>query len=191
MRTVTLGMNVSLDGYVATDDGGLDWVFPNFSPELMASTQQVLGGLDTVLMGRKNYEGQAESWANADGPIAEVMNGVQKVVFSKTLERASWVNSTLATAAPEDEIPRLKALPGGPIGASGGAAFAQYLSSHGLIDEYRLTVHPVVLGSGLPLFTTRIAFDLVDAVEYPNGVTVRTLRPKAGDAAGETRASGA
>ena len=178
MRNVTLGMNVSLDGYVATDDGGLDWVFPNFSPELMASTQQLLGGLDTVLMGRKNYAGQAETWANAEGPIAEVMNSVHKVVFSTTLTQAEWSNATLATAAPEEEIPRLKSLPGGPIGASGGAKFAQYLSSHGLVDEYRLTVHPVVLGSGLPLFTTRIAFDLVDSVDYPNGVVVRTLRPK-------------
>ena len=90
MRTVTLGMNVSLDGYVATDDGGLDWVFPNFSPELMASTQQLLGGLETMLMGRKNYEGQAETWANAEGPIAEVMNSVHKVVFSTTLTQAEW-----------------------------------------------------------------------------------------------------
>ncbi|MGH3703357.1 MAG: dihydrofolate reductase family protein [Agromyces sp.] len=178
MRNVTLGMNVSLDGYVATDDGGLDWVFPNFSPELMASTQQLLGGLDTILMGRKNFEGQAATWAGADDPIAAVMNSVNKVVFSTTLETAEWSNSTVATRSPEEEIAELKQADGGPIGASGGAQFAQYLSSHGLIDEYRLTVHPVVLGSGLPLFTTRIAFDVVDSVDYPNGVVVRTLRPK-------------
>jgi dihydrofolate reductase len=178
MRTVTLGMNVSLDGFVATDAGELDWVFPNFSPELMADTQKLLDGFGTILMGRKNYEGQAASWATAEGPIADVMNNVEKVVFSTTLSEVDWQNSRLATGTPEEEIARLKSLPGGPIGASGGATFAQYLSSHGLVDEYRLTIHPVVLGSGLPVFTERAAFDLVESVDYPNGVTVRKLRPK-------------
>ena len=178
MRTVTLGMNVSLDGFVATDAGELDWVFPNFSPELMADTQQLLDGFDTILMGRKNYEGQAASWASADGPLADVMNNVEKVVFSTTLTDVGWNNSRLATGTPEEEIARLKSLPGGPIGASGGAGFAQYLSSHGLVDEYRLTIHPIVLGSGLPVFTTRVGFDIVESTDYPHGVTVRKLRPK-------------
>ncbi|MGI9822921.1 dihydrofolate reductase family protein [Agromyces sp. Marseille-Q5079] len=178
MRSVALGMNVSLDGYVATTDGGLDWAFPNFSPELMAATQATLDGLDTILMGRKNYVGQAESWVGAEGPIAEVMNSVQKVVFSTTLASADWSNSTLASGTPEEEIARLKDVPGGPIGVSGGATLAQYVSSHGLVDEYRLTVHPVVLGSGLPLFTTRIAFDTVDSADFPNGVRVLKLRPR-------------
>lgn len=178
MRTVTLGMNVSLDGFVATDAGDLDWIFPNFSPELMADTQQLLEGFDTILMGRKNYEGQAVSWSTADGPLADVMNNVEKIVFSTTLGDVDWNNSRLATGTPEEEIARLKSLPGGPIGASGGALFAQYLSSHDLVDEYRLTVHPVVLGSGLPVFTTRIGFDLVDSTDYPHGVVVRKLRPK-------------
>src|SRR5918993_1402436 len=80
MRTVTLGMNVSLDGFVATEAGGLEWIFPNFSPELMADTQQLLEGFDTILMGRKNYEGQAASWSTAEGPLADVMNNVEKVV---------------------------------------------------------------------------------------------------------------
>ena len=178
MRTVTLGMNVSLDGFVATDGGDLDWVFPNFSPELEDATLTMLSGLDTILMGRKNYEGQAAVWPSAGGPLADVMNNVKKVVVSKTLTSVDWNNSTLATGTVEEEITRLKGLPGGPIGASGGAQFAQYLASRGLIDEYRLTIHPVALASGIPLFTSRIGLDVVDSADYPNGVTVRTLRPK-------------
>ena len=178
MRTVTLGMNVSLDGFVATEAGGLEWIFPNFSPELMADTQQLLEGFDTILMGRKNYEGQAASWSTAEGPLADVMNNVEKVVFSTTLDDVEWNNSRLATGTPEEEIARLKSRPGGPIGASGGALFAQYLSSHGLVDEYRLTIHPVVLGSGLKVFTTNIGFDIAESTDYPHGVTVRRLRPK-------------
>ena len=179
MRTVTLGMNISLDGYISAKDGDLDWAFANFSPELFAGTQKMLSGLDTILMGRKNYESQAATWPNAEGPLAEVMNNVKKLVFSTTLTTLEWSNATLATATPEDEIARLKSLPGGPIGVAGGAQFAEYLLARDLIDEFRLTTHPVVLGGGIRLFDSRTAFDIIESADYPNGVTVRRLRPKA------------
>jgi dihydrofolate reductase len=178
MRKLTLGMNVSLDGFVAGDGGDVNWIFPNFSPELMVDTQQLLAGFDAILMGRKNYEEMAASWPTADGPMADVMNSVEKVVFSTTLTTLEWNNSRISAAEPEEEIALLKSLPGGPIGASGGAQFAQYLSSHGLVDEYRLTIHPIMLGSGIPIFNSRIGFDIVESVDYPHGVTVRKLRPK-------------
>jgi dihydrofolate reductase len=180
MRTVTLGMNVSLDGFVATTDDSLDWVFPNFSPELMASTQVLLDGFGTIVMGRVNYDGQAATWPNAEGPLADTMNRVEKVVFSTTLQSVDWANARLATDPPEVEIPRLRAAEGGPIGASGGATFARYLTSHDLVDEYRLTVHPVVLGSGKPIFEDRLALEELESTPYPNGVVVRTFRPRRG-----------
>lgn len=179
MRTVTLGMNVSLDGYISSSGGDLDWAFANFSPELFAGTQKMLSTLDTILMGRRNYESQASTWPNAEGPLADVMNNVKKIVFSTTLKSLDWKNATLATAAPEDEIARLKSLPGGPIGVAGGAEFAEYLLARGLVDEFRLTIYPVVLGGGVRLFASRTAFDTIDSEDYPNGVTVRRLRPKA------------
>jgi dihydrofolate reductase len=178
MTTVTLGMNVSLDGYISAADDDLSWAFANFSPELLAATTELLGGLDTILMGRANYESQAASWPNAEGPLAAVMNNAKKIVFSTTLKTVDWKNATLATGTPEEEIARLKSLSGGPIGVAGGAGFASYLLERNLIDEFRLTIHPVVLGSGIPLFASRIAFDVVDAADFPNGVTVQTLRPK-------------
>jgi dihydrofolate reductase len=172
-------MNVSLDGYISATGGDLDWAFANFSPELFAGTQKMLSSLDTILMGRKNYESQAGTWPNAEGPLADVMNNVKKLVFSTTLKTLEWNNATLATGTPEDEIARLKALPGGPIGVAGGAQFAGYLLARGLVDEFRLTIHPVVLGGGIPIFTSRTAFDIIESDDYPNGVTVRRLRPKA------------
>jgi dihydrofolate reductase len=178
MRTLTLGMNVSLDGFVATPDDGLDWMFPQFSPELMADTQVLLAGFDAILMGRVNYEGQAATWPAAEGPLADIMNGVEKVVFSTTLSSVDWNNSRLATDSPEVEVARLKAMDGGPLGASGGARFARYLSSHGLVDEYRLTVHPVFLGSGKPIFAERTPLQRSSSTDYPNGVVVTTFRPK-------------
>jgi dihydrofolate reductase len=172
-------MNVSLDGYIGATGGDLNWAFANFSPELFAGTQKMLSSLDTILMGRKNYESQAATWPNESGPLADVMNSVKKIVFSTTLKTLDWNNATLATAAPEDEIARLKSISGGPIGVAGGAGFAEYLLARGLVDEFRLTTHPVVLGDGIRLFETRTAFDIIDSEDYPNGVTVRRLRPKA------------
>ena len=180
MRTVMLGMNVSLDGFVATPDDALDWVFPNFSPELMADTQTLLAGFDTILMGRASYESQAATWPDQQGPLADVMNGVDKLVFSTTLTDLTWQNARLATDSPETEIARLKAQDGGPIGVAGGATFARYLTEHDLVDEYRLTVHPVFLGAGKPIFEVRTALEPIAVGEYPNGVRVQTYRPKRG-----------
>jgi len=178
MRTLTLGMNVSLDGFVATTDDDLGWMFPNFSPELMADTETLLSGFGTILMGRVNYEGQAATWPTREGPLADIMNGVEKVVFSTTLQGTGWQNSRVFAGEPSDEIARLKALDGPTIGASGGATFARYLTSHDLVDEYRLTIHPVFLGSGKPIVGSRKALEPLTSTDYPNGVVVRTFRPR-------------
>lgn len=178
MREVVLGMNVSLDGYVATADGSVDWVFANFNDELSASTLGLLSSLDAILMGRVNYVEQAESWADARNPLADIMNSVEKVVFSHTLKTADWTNSRLAAGTPAEEIAHLKSQPGGTIGASGGARFAQHLIDNDLVDEYRLTMHPVVLGSGLRIFTRPITFELVESQTFATGVSVNSYRPR-------------
>ena len=172
MRNVVLGMQVSLDGYVATVDGRLDWAFANFDAELGASAMEALSQLDTVLLGRANYQEQAATWPNREGPMADLMNDLNKLVFSRTLEQVEWVNSRLATTSPAEEIARLKQQPGKTIGVAGGARFAQALSKEGLIDEYRLTIHPVVLGGGLPLFVAPLQLKHVSSRPLANGVVV-------------------
>ena len=177
MRKVTLGMQVSLDGYVATVDGGLDWAFASFDAELGASAIEALSQLDTVLLGRANYEEQAAAWPNREGPMADIMNAMHKIVFSKTLEKVEWVNSRRATGSPAEEIAQLKQQPGKDIGVAGGAKFAQSLSKQGLIDEYRLTIHPVALGSGMPLFAAPLKLKLVSSRPLSSGVVVATYQP--------------
>lgn len=172
MRKVTLGMQVSLDGYVATVDGRLDWAFANFDAEQGASAIETLSQLDTVLLGRANYEEQAAAWPNREGPMADIMNNLNKIVFSKTLKQVEWANSRLATGSPAEEIAQLKQQPGKTIGVAGGARFAQSLSKEGLIDEYCLTIHPVVLGSGMPLFVAPLQLKFVSSRPLASGVVV-------------------
>lgn len=170
MRKVVLGMNVSLDGYVATLDGNLDWAFANFDDELAASAIDSLSRIDTGLIGRNNYLEQAAAWPNRQGPMADLVTNMEKIIFSKTLDKLEWQNSRLATGTPAEEIARLKQQPGKDIGVAGGASFAQSLSRDCLIDEYRLTVHPVVLGKGLPLFAAPLKLKLVSSKAFASGV---------------------
>jgi dihydrofolate reductase len=152
MRKVRLGMNVSLDGFVAGPHGELDWIFRTMDPAQMESVTEFLHGVDTVLIGHVTYLEQAATWPNQSGELADLLNSHAKVVFSSRLETLAWNNSRLATGSPAEEVARLKQQPGKDIYVTGGATLAQSLSRLGLIDEYNLTIRPVVLGSGMPLF---------------------------------------
>lgn len=179
VRKVVLGMQVSLDGFVATVDGRLDWAFANFDDEYYAATLDQLRQLDTVLLGRVNYEGQAAHWPRETGTIAELMNQIQKVVFSSRQDTLEWTNARLATASPAGEIRRLRQTPGKHIGVSGGARFAQALSAQRLVDEYVLNIHPVALGGGLRLFADQTQLALVRSRALKSGVIVNHYRPGA------------
>lgn len=177
MRNVVLGMQTSLDGYVATVDGKLDWAFAHFDAELGAAAMEALSQLDTILLGSVNYTEQAAAWPHQQGPMADIMNNLNKIVFSSTLDHVDWANARLATGSPAEEIAQLKQQPGKDIGVAGGARLAQSLSREGLIDVYRLTVHPVVLGSGKPLFADLarpLNLKLVDEKRLTSGVLVLT-----------------
>lgn len=182
MRKVVLGMQVlgmqlSVDGYVATASGSVDRAFANFDDELNAPVFEVLSKLDVVLLGRANYEEQAATWPDSEGPLAEVMNKVDKIVFSHSPDTLDWSNSRLAEGSPAGEIAYLMTQPGNDIGVAGGARFAQSLSQEGLIDEYRVAIHPVVLGRGLPLFADLINRKLLSSKTFATGVVVNTYWP--------------
>ena len=104
------------------------------------------------MMGRVTYEQMAAFWPTAATAYAASMNELPKVVFSSILRHASWAPTRIARGPLDEEIAELKQEPGGEIVAHGGGAFVQALSVRGLIDIYRLIIHPVALGTGLPLF---------------------------------------
>lgn len=130
-------------------------------------------------MGRATYEEMAAFWPSADSTYAPVMNEIPKVVFSKTIKRAEWPESRIARGDLAAEIAGLKREPGGELVAYGGAALAQSLARLGLVDEYRLVLHPVALGHGLPLFKDLPAplhLHLIEARAFATGAAIHVYR---------------
>ncbi|MEP6852308.1 MAG: dihydrofolate reductase family protein [bacterium] len=180
MRLVALQMGISVDGYVA---GGPDDDYDPGPlaehPDVVARKMAWLHAAGTHIMGRVSYEAMASVWPTATGEYAAPMNDVPKVVFSRTLTRADWPTSRIASGDLAEEIHGLKAEPGGDIIAFGGYTFAQALSRAGLIDEYRLVTRPAALGSGEPMFkdlTTVLHLDLTECNAYPDGTVITVYR---------------
>ena len=207
-RKLVLKMSVSLDGFVAGPNGEFDWVFRSSSEESRASVVQTLRGADAHLMGSRSYYDMAAFWPFSDMVFAAPMNDIPKIVFSRSgieadrvtrslaeakarhAERQSvmptaavlqsWIEPTVARGDLAEEILRLKEQPGHYILAHGGARFAQSLVASGLVDEYRLAIHPVVLGQGQPLFSElRSAVDLrlISATTFSSGVMGAVYQP--------------
>jgi dihydrofolate reductase len=170
MRKLVLKMEVSLDGFVGTPSGDVDWIFSSIDDEVSEEIVDVLRQAGTHIMGRVTYEDMAAHWPASSEVFAPPMNEIPKVVFSRTLDEATWPESRIARGDLAAEVGRLKREPGKDILAHGGSGFAQSLSKLGLVDEYRLDVHPVVLGSGLPLFADPIRLKLLSAKTFATGL---------------------
>lgn len=155
MRKVILFNMVTLDGFFEGPNGEIDW--HKVDEEFNQFAIDQLNSVDVLLFGRVTYELMASYWptpaATADDPIvAEKMNTMSKIVFSRTLEKAEWQNTRLAKENVVEEITRLKQQPGQDLIIFGSADLTATFIQHGLIDEYRIMVNPVVLGNGKPLF---------------------------------------
>lgn len=160
MRRLVITEFVTLDG-VMEDPGGAEgserggWAFQfERGPEGDAFKREELMAADTLLLGRRTYEGFAKAWPSMrdDSGFAERMNSIAKHVVSGTLSSAEWSNSTVVSGDPVAAVRRLKQQPGADILLAGSAQLAQALGQQRLVDEYRLMVFPVVLGAGKRLF---------------------------------------
>jgi dihydrofolate reductase len=184
MRRVVLQMGVTLDGYVHGAKGYEDWGLPPEDDEVVAWKVASLREAGTHIKGRVTYEAMAAVWPKETGMYAEVMNEIPKVVFSSTLTRADWSESRIASGDLGQDIDRLKREPGGIILAHGGAIFLHSLIREGLIDEYRLVIHPVVIGHGTGLFDALrepLRLNLVEARTFPTGTAIHVYQPVNGD----------
>jgi len=155
MRKVILSNLVTLDGFFAGPNGELDWFIVD--EEFNEYANDLLGKIDAILFGRVTYQLMADYWpspsATRDDPIiADKMNNLPKIVFSKTLQKVEWNNSRLVKENIAKEIMKLKQQPGMDMVIFGSGSIVSNFMQLGLIDEYRIIVNPVVLGNGKPLF---------------------------------------
>ncbi|MDQ5834046.1 MAG: dihydrofolate reductase family protein, partial [Actinomycetota bacterium] len=157
MRKLIVSEFVTLDGVMEAPGGEeghphTGWVFDFFTPEQEQYKLKEVLESDTLLLGRITYEGFAAAWPDRSGEFADKMNGMPKLVASTTLNELGWNNSTLIRGDVPEEVAKIKQQEGGPLLVAGSGTLVHSLMANGLIDEYRLMVFPVVLGSGLRLF---------------------------------------
>ncbi len=185
MRKLVVSTYVTLDGVMEGPDkwmGGIH--FQLWNDEMTKYAGDLLFASDALLLGRVTYQGFAEAWPSRDGEFADRMNNLPKYVVSTTLAEAAWNNSRLIKGNVADEVAKLKQEPGQNILMYGSAGLMDTLMQHGLIDEYRIWVDPIVVGGGKRLFRDGVdarAMKLVDATTFSTGVVILSyesmLRP--------------
>ncbi len=189
VRKLVLKMSISIDGYVGGPNGELDWLFRSMDDDAAAWTVDAVWQAGVHIMGSKTFADMAAHWPSSTEVFAAPMNRIPKVVFSRSGARRtpptnageieSWKNARVASGDLAAEIAKLKAEPGKNIIAHGGATFARSLVKLGLVDEYKLLVHPVALGRGLPLFSELAApmdLELVEAKAFQGGAVAHVVR---------------
>jgi dihydrofolate reductase len=176
MASLVLKMSVSLDGYIAPPDGSSDWAAAGRSEDGGAWVAETLSNAGAHLIGAATYSAWATFWPGAGGPFAKAMNEIPKYVFSNSLASADWDETTIVRGDLAEAVTRLKQeRPDGYLLAQGGVRFARSLVETGLIDEYRLVVHPIVLGAGEPLFTAPLTIAPTSTVAFSSGAVAHVF----------------
>ncbi|MEU7514088.1 dihydrofolate reductase family protein [Streptomyces sp. NPDC042898] len=176
-RKITAGLFISLDGVVEAPD---TWHFPYLNDEMEAAVGEMFAGADTLLLGRKTYESFAAAWPQRSGEMADGINGIRKLVASTTLTGTDWNNSSLIEGDVVTAVKDLKQQPGGTVNLTGSIGLTRTLLVAGLVDELRLLVHPIVLGTGLRLFpegTDQVPLRLARSAIFSTGVLDLTYQP--------------
>lgn len=168
MRKVILGLAVTLDGYIEGPNGEYDWCFTDQDYGL----NEFFSGIDAVFIGRKSYE-VAQAYAGANnGQLVPGMPPVKEYVFSRTLKKVKD-GAVLISDNAVEEARNIKEKPGKNIWLYGGASLTDALMKDGLVDELWMSVHPILLGSGKPLFhrqNNRTQLTLLDSKVYETGL---------------------
>jgi dihydrofolate reductase len=183
MRKLFVFDLVSLDGFFEGLKRDISW--HNVDAEFNDYAIAMLNSSGTLLFGRVTYELMAGFWPTPeaiknDPIVADKMNALPKVVFSRTLNKAGWNNTRLVRDNMEDEIRKMKMLPGKDMALLGSGAIMSELAQLGLIDEYRIMVNPLVLGAGTPLFKgikDRVDLTLLETRSFRNGNVALRYEP--------------
>jgi dihydrofolate reductase len=183
MRKVTIFNLMTLDGYIAGQGGDISW--HNVDAEFQELANAASNSGNTLLFGRVTYELMAGFWPTSeairtDPIVAAGMNKAEKIVFSRTLQKADWNNTRLVKDDMLTEVRRLKQGSGKNLTVLGSGSIVAQLAKEGLIDEYQVLPNPVVLGKGKTMFEgmkSRLALKLVRTRTFGNGNVFLTYVP--------------
>ena len=188
MRKLIVFNHVTLDGYFVDGHGDMSWAHNNMNdPEYKAFVEGNASSGGELLFGRITYELMASYWPTPhalqnDPIVAERMNNLKKVVFSRTLDKAAWSNTKLVKGDLAAEIRKMKKEPGNGMVVLGSGSIVSQLAQEGLIDEYQMVVNPTVLGKGRTMFDgvqEKMALKLTKTRAFGNGNVLLCYEPKA------------
>jgi dihydrofolate reductase len=184
MHKILVFNNISVDGLFSDAEGDVGWAKRD-GEELTEYVKQTRSEISTYLFGRATYQMFAGFWPTPAGKavnpyFAKILNEGRKVVFSKTLQQATWENSVIEREADASTLSRIKASGDGDCLIFGSGTLVRDLTERGLIDEYQLVLNPVILGSGRPLFShlpKGVELRLVDSKPFKNGTLLLRYQP--------------
>jgi dihydrofolate reductase len=177
---------VSLNGVMEAPGGEkthphTGWTFKSiYGEDHYAYKMEELEEAESLLLGRKTYEGFSAAWPEREGPFADKINSMPKYVVSSTLTDPEWENTTVLSGDPIEEVGKLRDADGGPILVNGSAQLVHALCKAGLVDEYRAMIHPVLVAEGLRMFPDPDEMQklrLVRCTEYESGVVLLNYEP--------------
>lgn len=190
MRKLKLQMQITINGFVGGLNGELDWMTWNWGDDINAYVPGLTNSMDTIILGRKLAEGFIPYWADVkanpghqENEAGKVFTDTPKIVFSKTLNKSLWDNTTVVNGDFVSEIKKLKNKNGRDIIAYGGAEFVSSLIRENLIDEYYLFVNPIVIKEGLTIFNKipdMKKFNLKESKSFDCGITLLSYKVNEG-----------
>jgi dihydrofolate reductase len=172
---------MTLDGFVEGPNRDISWHEDVWGEELERLSIEQLHAAGGLLFGRVTYELMANHWPSATGEVADFMNAAPKYVFSRTLKQSPWNNTRMFGADVADTVTKLKRETRKDIFLFGSADLASHLVPHGLIDEFRIALNPIILGGGTPLFKPgeRVKLKLLDSRPMSTGIVILRYAPLA------------
>lgn len=172
---------MTLDGFVEGPNRDISWHEDVWGEELEQLSIQQVNEAGGLLFGRVTYELMANHWPSATGTVAEFMNAAPKYVFSRTVKKSPWNNTQIFTDDAPGTVARLKRDSAKDVFLFGSADLAATLIPHGLIDEFRIAVNPVILGGGTPLFKPgeKVRLKLIDSRPLSTGIVILRYMPAA------------
>jgi dihydrofolate reductase len=187
MRKLKLQVQMTVDGFIAGQNGEMDWLCFTWSNDIIEYVREITESVDTILLGRKLAEGFIPHWEAVvqDPKNPEYEGGLKytttpKIVFTKTLEQSIWNNTEIATGDLLEEISTLKQKAGKDIIVYGGGTFVSALIKNKLIDELHLFINPAAIGNGIPIFKELTAlqkFSVVDVKKFECGIITLIYKP--------------